>query len=108
MELVLDHLKTQEMCDEAVHTKPPSLAYVPDHFKTQEICNEAMCREPYALGFVPDHLKTEGMSKKAIEKDPSMLKYVTIVLRHRRYTTGLLKKLLKKTFPRKTIIKERC
>ena len=31
-----DHLKTQEMCDEAVRTNSLSLVYVPDRFKTQE------------------------------------------------------------------------
>ena len=32
-----DHLKTQEMCKEAVRTEPLSLAYVPDCFKTQKM-----------------------------------------------------------------------
>ena len=31
------HLKTQEICDEAVYTEPLSLAYVPDCFKTQNL-----------------------------------------------------------------------
>ena len=31
---VLDHLKTHEMCDEAVRIESLSLAYVPDRFKT--------------------------------------------------------------------------
>ena len=33
-----DHLKTQEMCDEAVDIEPLSyaLAYVPDHFKLKK------------------------------------------------------------------------
>ena len=32
-----DHLKTQEMCNDAVHIEPLSLAYVLDRFKTQAI-----------------------------------------------------------------------
>ena len=35
------HLKTEEICNEAVRTEPLLLVYVPDHFKTQEMCNEA-------------------------------------------------------------------
>ena len=37
-----DHLKTQEMCDEAVCIESYPLEVVPDHFKTQEMCNEAV------------------------------------------------------------------
>ena len=34
---VLDHLKTQETCIEAVEKNPHSLAFVLDHFKTQDM-----------------------------------------------------------------------
>ena len=51
-----DHLKTQEMCIEAVRMEPHSLACAPDCFKTQEICNETVFMYPYLLvGYVPDH-----------------------------------------------------
>ena len=33
------------------------MEFVLDHFKTQEMCNEAVCREPYTLRFIPDDLK---------------------------------------------------
>ena len=39
---ITDHLKTQEMCIEAVRIEPVSLVRVPDRFKTQEICDEAV------------------------------------------------------------------
>ena len=39
---ITDHLKTQEMCIEAVRIEPVSLVCVPDRFKTQEICDEAV------------------------------------------------------------------
>ena len=39
-----DHLKTQEMCNEAVRMDPCSLEVIPDHPKTQEMCNEAVRR----------------------------------------------------------------
>ena len=32
---VSEHFKTQEMCDEAVHIEPHSLAFVSDHLTTQ-------------------------------------------------------------------------
>ena len=53
-----EHLKTQEMCNEAVQMEPYSLAFVPDHFKTQGMCNKAVCMEPLLLKYVPDYLKT--------------------------------------------------
>ena len=51
------HIKTQEMCNEAVDIEPRSLAFGPGHFKTQEICNEAVTRDPCALDYVPDRLR---------------------------------------------------
>ena len=43
------HLKTQEMCDEAVRMESRSLEFVLYHIKTQEMCNEAVHREPGTL-----------------------------------------------------------
>ena len=37
-----NHLRTQEICDEAMRISSLSFAYVPDCFKTQEMCNEAV------------------------------------------------------------------
>ena len=48
-----DHLKTQEMCDEAVSTEPLSLAYVPDRFKMQEMCNEVVCNKAIHAAICP-------------------------------------------------------
>ena len=48
-------IKTQEMCDEAIHTETLSLAYVPDHFKTQKMCNKVVRNKPCMLLFVSDH-----------------------------------------------------
>ena len=42
MQEIPDHLKTQEMCADAVHIKPYSLKFVPDCFKTQEVCDKAV------------------------------------------------------------------
>ena len=44
------HLKTQNMCLEAVRIEPFSLAYVPDDFKTEEMCNDAVEKDPYRQG----------------------------------------------------------
>ena len=44
-----DHLKTQEICNEAVDIEPLSLAYVPNRFKIQEMCLGAVRRESYTL-----------------------------------------------------------
>ena len=47
------HLKTQEMCDEAVHIESYSLEVVLDRFKTEEMCNEEVRREPFTLTLCP-------------------------------------------------------
>ena len=49
-----EHLRTQEMFDEAVRMKPLSLEFVPDHLKTQEMCNETVRINPHPLEFVPE------------------------------------------------------
>ena len=64
-----DHLKTQEMCDEAADIEPCSLGYVLDHLKTQEMCNEAVCNNPAVFFLVPDRFKTQEMCNEAIEVD---------------------------------------
>ena len=38
---------------------PNWIKEIPDHLKTQEMCNEAVRMEPWSLKFVPDHLKTK-------------------------------------------------
>ena len=110
-----EHLKTQEMCDEAVDIEPLSLAYVPDRFKTkemcnkavrseprssefipdifktQEMCNEAVRRKPYALAYVPDHFKTQETCKKPLKKTHSSCMVFLIILRHKKCVKGLLK-----------------
>ena len=58
LEYVSDHLKTEEMCKEAVRREPYILLYVLSHVMTQDICNEAVRRDPYTLPYVPDHLMT--------------------------------------------------
>ena len=65
-----NHLKTQEMCDEAVHLNSLSLAYVPDRLRTQEMCNEIMRTMPDAFHRIPDRFKTQEMCIKAVEVDP--------------------------------------
>ena len=48
-----EHLKTQEMCNEAVRIEPNSLPYVTDQYKTEAMCSEAVRNKPYTLLFVP-------------------------------------------------------
>ena len=68
---ILRHLKTQEMCNEAVDIKSLSLGFVPDHLKTQEMCNEAVKVNPYTLRYVPDQYKTQAMCDNAMRKNPA-------------------------------------
>ena len=69
-----DHVKTQEMCNEAMSINSLSLQYVPDHLKTQEMCERAIEENPYILQFVPDCFKTHEMCKKVVEEYPWWLK----------------------------------
>ena len=73
---VSNHLKTKEMCDEAVRMEPYSLEFVPDRLKTEDMCIEAVRRKPYTLRLVPDHLKTQGTCEKAVALSPYTLKFV--------------------------------
>ena len=72
-----DHLKTQEMCNEAMRMDPYSLAFVPDNLKTQEMCDKALEIDPYNLWRVPNHFKTQKMCDKAAETGPGSLEFVT-------------------------------
>ena len=54
---ILNYLKMQKMCNEAVGIEPRSLTCIPHHFKTQERGNEAVLMHPYLLGHVPDILR---------------------------------------------------
>ena len=74
-----DHLKLQEMCNEAFDIEPFSLAFIPDHFKTQEICERVVEEGSYMQMFVPDHFKTK-MCEKAVKAYPWLLWYVLIDL----------------------------
>ena len=76
LEFVPDHLKTQEMCNEAVHINPLLLTYVSDHFNTEEMCKEAVTNKAYTLRYVLDYLKTQEVCEKAVEEDPWELKDV--------------------------------
>ena len=46
-----NHLKTQEISNEAVDMRPYSLVYVPDRFKTQNMCDENVRNKPFLLDF---------------------------------------------------------
>ena len=56
-----DHFKTQKMRIRAVEK---------EHLKTEEMCKEAVCRKPYALSYVTGHFKTQEMCIRAVEENP--------------------------------------
>ena len=64
-----EHLKTQEMCDEAVRIHPAAFFFIPDHIKTQSMCDGAACIEPYLLASVPNCFKAAKMCDKAVRKE---------------------------------------
>ena len=69
---VPDHIKSQELCNEAVEEDPDFLAYTPDRLKTQEMCNRAVPRKPYTLRFIPEHLKTQEMCNDIMRINPAV------------------------------------
>ena len=46
LRFILDHLKTQKICEKAVEKSPYQLVDFPDCFKTQEMCIKAAEDEP--------------------------------------------------------------
>ena len=51
------------MCERAVWLGPSVLQLVPDHFKTQEICDDAVRDESFSLQYVPDWFVTQQQVK---------------------------------------------
>ena len=49
------------MCDAMVRKGPWSLKYVPDHLKTQDMSDQAVQMNPWLLGYVSDHLKIQEL-----------------------------------------------
>ena len=73
---VSDHLKTQEMCNQAVRSNPIVFFLVPDHFKTKEPCIKALEVDPWQLNNITDYLVKQKMCDKAVKNDPSSLRFV--------------------------------
>ena len=73
---VPDHLKAQEMCNQAVSNNPAVFFLVPDCFKTQDMCIKAFEVDPWSLYDVRYHLKTRKMYEKAVKDDRSSLQFV--------------------------------
>ena len=92
LKYVPGHLKTQEMCNEAVAHNLSNLRFVLDHFKIQEMCDDAVPMDTGMIfitsdevllrlssvlfSFIPDHLKTQEMCGKTVEKNPWVLESV--------------------------------
>ena len=75
---ILDHLKTQHMCNEAVRMESYSLNFVTEQYKSQDMCNEAVGMESWSMKFVPDHLKTKEMCEGAVDAYPWVLEFVLV------------------------------
>ena len=65
-----DHLKLQEMCDDAVRTESLSLEYVHEHFETQGMCNEAVKNKLRMILFVSDHFWAQKMCNETMRPMP--------------------------------------
>ena len=54
-----DHLKTQDMCSEAVRIDSYLVLCAPYQYKTQQMCNELMSNRPAIFDLVSDRFKTQ-------------------------------------------------
>ena len=73
-QLIKEVLGQQAMYYPEVLWESRYLAFILYHLKTGEICNEAVRKDAYTLGNVPDHLKTKEICQKAVEKSPQLFK----------------------------------
>ena len=51
------------MCEDAVEETTNLLHFPPDHLKTREMCAEAVKEDPWALQYVPDWSVTQEQEK---------------------------------------------
>ena len=73
---VPDQYENQQMCDKPVLENGGALKCVSDCYKKQEICNKAVDNYPHALEFVPDWFKTQNMCDKAVYTHLSTIRFV--------------------------------
>ena len=86
-----EHLKTQELCDEAVDKNPLSLAYVPDRYKTQEMCDKVVRNKLCMLLFVSDHFWTQEMCKEIMRTIPHAFHRIPERFKHKKCVKRLLR-----------------
>ena len=85
------HLKTQEMCDEAVGIEPCSLAFVLDRFKTEDMCSKAVGRDAYTLDNVHDYIMTQKICNGAMREDSAAFFLVSDRSKHKKCVSRPLK-----------------
>ena len=83
-----EHLKTQEMCDEAVWIEQSSLAFVPDRLKREDMRNEAVGRDAYALEYVPINLITQKICNEAMRENSAAFFSSLAILKHKNMYHG--------------------
>ena len=67
LKVVLDHLKTKEMCKNALKKLLFVTRYVPDWYKTQKMCNKTV-NTYHWIQFVPYYYKTQEICDRAVNK----------------------------------------
>ena len=56
------------MCVEVLHKEPYLQKYAHDHLKTQEMSNEAVHNKPYLMELTPNSLKTQEMCLRKLKE----------------------------------------
>ena len=64
---------------------------VPEHLKTEEMCNNAVAYFSCPVKYVADHLKTEEMCRQTVSNNPYMLGMFQIILKQKKCVISSLK-----------------
>ena len=54
LRFVIDHLKTERMCNNAVKKLPFLIKYIPNQYNTNKICDKNIVEKSGLSGFIPD------------------------------------------------------
>ena len=70
------HVKTKEICNEAIRINLDLLGIVPKCFEIQEIYDKVVERRSYTLKHVSDRYKTQEMFQKVVKRYLYALEFV--------------------------------
>ncbi|GHV64463.1 hypothetical protein FACS1894199_02760 [Bacteroidia bacterium] len=92
LQFALDKLKNAPLCDEAMKENPKiAFLYVPDHIKTPEMCENAVKADGLNLQHVPREKISQDLSRTAVETLGKSLEFVPVIYRDKDMCTLAVK-----------------